>query len=182
MSRPSNAKAQFIETAINLFRRSGYHAVGLTEIIAASGAPKGSFYHHFPGGKEELADYAVRGAGRVIAKAIDEAFLNAATFEDGAQTLAAKIANWCEASNFMIGCPITPMLLELTPVSTILSARVKEVFNGWGAEITKHAERLGVGEASGERAERLLIALEGAWLIARMRRSRAPLMMAARMA
>ena len=52
MARPSDARSRLIRVASALFRQRGYDGVGLTEILEASGAPKGSFYHHFPEGKE----------------------------------------------------------------------------------------------------------------------------------
>jgi TetR/AcrR family transcriptional regulator, lmrAB and yxaGH operons repressor len=48
-----------IRAAVKLFRRHGYDGVGLTEILTEAKAPKGSFYHHFPKGKEELGAAAV---------------------------------------------------------------------------------------------------------------------------
>ncbi|MFX4827838.1 TetR family transcriptional regulator, partial [Acinetobacter baumannii] len=49
------ARERAIDTAERLFRVQGYAAAGLTQIIAESGSPKGSFYFHFRGGKRELA-------------------------------------------------------------------------------------------------------------------------------
>ena len=49
-----------------LFRRNGYAATGTNEIVAVSGAPKGSLYHYFPAGKAEIAAEAVTYAGGVV--------------------------------------------------------------------------------------------------------------------
>ncbi|MFN5881268.1 MAG: TetR/AcrR family transcriptional regulator, partial [Burkholderiales bacterium] len=46
-------------------RTRGYHGVGLNELLAAAQAPKGVLYHHFPGGKAELAVCAIES---VVAK------------------------------------------------------------------------------------------------------------------
>jgi TetR/AcrR family transcriptional repressor of lmrAB and yxaGH operons len=48
-------RERLIRAGVELFQSKGYHGVGIVEILAAAGAPKGSFYHHFPGGKEQLA-------------------------------------------------------------------------------------------------------------------------------
>jgi TetR/AcrR family transcriptional repressor of lmrAB and yxaGH operons len=55
MPRKTDARARAIATAERLFRIQGYTATGLTQIIEESGAPKGSFYFHFPRGKAQLA-------------------------------------------------------------------------------------------------------------------------------
>jgi len=59
MTRKTDARARAIETAERLFRTQGYTATGLNQILAESGAPKGSFYFHFPRGKAQLAEEAI---------------------------------------------------------------------------------------------------------------------------
>ncbi len=48
-----------ITAAVKLFRMQGYTATGLSQILEESGAPKGSFYFHFPRGKTQLAEEAI---------------------------------------------------------------------------------------------------------------------------
>ena len=66
MSNKVNTKEKFIETASRLFEIKGYNATGLNEILAESGAPKGSLYYHFPKGKEQLALESINLAGEKI--------------------------------------------------------------------------------------------------------------------
>ncbi|ALB47282.1 TetR/AcrR family transcriptional regulator [Clostridium beijerinckii] len=66
MSNKVNTKEKFIETASRLFELKGYNATGLNEILAESGAPKGSLYYHFPKGKEQLALESINLAGEKI--------------------------------------------------------------------------------------------------------------------
>ena len=51
---PADTRSRILKAALRLFRQHGYHGVGLNEILALAKAPKGSLYHHFPGGKEEI--------------------------------------------------------------------------------------------------------------------------------
>ena len=54
---PSNSgdtRERLLTAAQRLFRKRGYHATGLNDILEAAQAPKGSLYHHFPGGKEAI--------------------------------------------------------------------------------------------------------------------------------
>jgi TetR/AcrR family transcriptional repressor of lmrAB and yxaGH operons len=182
MPRPSDARSRFIDTAAVLFRQRGYHGVGLSEIIEAAQAPKGSFYHHFPGGKEELAGEAVRRAGRAIGRTLDQVFEQSPSFEAGALTLATMIAGWFEGSDWSAGCPVTTVLLDTTPASPALSVATREVFEDWITKVAGHAERLSAAGDPRERAIKLLVGLEGAWIVARTLRSAEPFRLAAAMA
>ncbi len=62
-ARGAASRAAFVNTAARLMRRQGYAGTGLNEIVARSGAPRGSLYFHFPGGKEQLAATALAQAG-----------------------------------------------------------------------------------------------------------------------
>jgi TetR/AcrR family transcriptional regulator, lmrAB and yxaGH operons repressor len=50
----SDTRSRILQAAYRTLRKRGYHASGLTDILELAQAPKGSMYHHFPGGKEEM--------------------------------------------------------------------------------------------------------------------------------
>ena len=60
------SKDNILETATRLFYFQGFHGTGLNQIIKESGAPKGSLYHYFPEGKEQLAEAAIELSKRRI--------------------------------------------------------------------------------------------------------------------
>ncbi|MEM9573977.1 MAG: helix-turn-helix domain-containing protein [Pseudomonadota bacterium] len=113
MPRSTNAKHKFIETAALLFQERGFNGVGLTEIIEKSDAPKGSFYHHFPGGKDELAKESVKSASIFMAQRMSGAFEDAQTFNEGVVNLFERVADWFEQSDWKRECPQpTPKMLS----------------------------------------------------------------------
>src|SRR5689334_21281371 len=61
---------ELVRTAMRLFRRQGYAATGLQQILAESGAPRGSLYHYFPDGKESIGAAAVELAGELVAETL----------------------------------------------------------------------------------------------------------------
>ena len=61
MANAAKHKDSLVRTAMRLFRRQGYASSGLQQILAESKAPRGSLYHYFPGGKEELGEAACAG-------------------------------------------------------------------------------------------------------------------------
>jgi len=167
----AESRAQAVETAADLFRRQGYAATGVAQIIEASGTPKGSFYFNFPGGKEELATEALRLGGGRLRDGIEQ--LAAAFEEPGAfvGALAEALAAGLESSEFQLGCPIATVALETATSSEALRAEAEAQFASWEAAM---APRLG------DRAGTVLAALEGALILARTRRSAAPVRAAGR--
>lgn len=83
-------RARLTEAAAALLRRQGYHATGLAEIVATAGAPRGSLYFHFPGGKEELVCAALADAGAAW-RARLEAVIEAAPDVGAAVTAACEL-------------------------------------------------------------------------------------------
>src|SRR5207248_1290430 len=59
----TTTKDRILDTSAELFRRQGYMGTGLKQLVAEAGAPFGSIYHFFPGGKEELGAETIRRSG-----------------------------------------------------------------------------------------------------------------------
>src|SRR5260370_126560 len=73
MPRRSDSRSRMVEAASELFRRRGYHGTAFSDVVRESGAPRGSIYFHFPGGKQELAREAVALAGDEIEEMVETA-------------------------------------------------------------------------------------------------------------
>src|SRR3989344_8949900 len=61
-----STRDKLIHAMADALQRKGLHGVGLNELLDIAGAPKGSLYHHFPGGKSELAVAAIDHISRTI--------------------------------------------------------------------------------------------------------------------
>ena len=70
MANAAKHKENLVRTTMRLFRRQGYASTGLQQVLAESGAPKGSLYHYFPNGKESLGEAAVDLAGGLVAQLV----------------------------------------------------------------------------------------------------------------
>ena len=164
-----STKNKLIWTAAKLFQEKGYNGVGLGEILSVSGIPKGSLYHHFPNGKSDLALAAAKFAHGEMTRIIDEAFLDAASFQDGATTLFHKLAKLFEFMGKHTACPVSYILFA-GPENIEFRKRTSEVFDAWIAQIAAHAERLGeTPSASESGARHLFVVLQGGWMLARAR-------------
>jgi TetR/AcrR family transcriptional regulator, lmrAB and yxaGH operons repressor len=168
MPRPSDARERLIRAAMKLFRQRGYDGVGLTEILTEADAPKGSFYHHFPGGKEQLGAAVVLHAGQFIGQLIDAEFRQAASFMEGVERVSNGIAQGFERSAHKEGCPITGIALDMVPKSAVISDATRKAFGQWQDLVAAHARRLGRPDFTADDALHLIMLLEGAWIMARV--------------
>jgi TetR/AcrR family transcriptional regulator, lmrAB and yxaGH operons repressor len=174
--RPSSREA-FISATAELLRAQGYAATGLNEIVARSGAPKGSLYFHFPGGKEQLAATAIAQAGAQLAGSIDAVLGSGADLAAGLGRLIDTMAAGLEASGYAAGCPIATVALEVSSESEPIRAAAAQAFESWLAALGARFAAGGLCDEEAEsRAMFVLAAIEGALILARVRRSPAPLL------
>jgi TetR/AcrR family transcriptional repressor of lmrAB and yxaGH operons len=171
MPRTTTARGDAIAAAADLFRRQGYAATGLETILAVSGAPKGSFYHHFPGGKEDLAVEAVRLGGRQITERLEHAAAMSATAGALVTAAAAAQAADLRESGYELGCPVATVTLELAGSSDVVADASRSAFERWAEPLAGKLRAAGRTDAEAARLARWAIAnLEGALLLARASR------------
>lgn len=176
----SSKRDDIISTTCQLMETQGYHATGLNQILAESGAPKGSLYYYFPDGKEELAIEAIEQSSGNIAQRIRDVL---ATLDDPAEAVKAffdALAGHVEASGFRQGGPITAIALEAASTNERLRAACTDAYDLWQKAFEdKLLQRF--GEVRAKRLAALIIAtIEGAIILSRSERSTRPLQDAAR--
>ncbi|MFN4310625.1 MAG: TetR/AcrR family transcriptional regulator [Ferrovibrio sp.] len=171
-----SARDRFVEMTAKLMSRRGYAGTGLNEIVEKSGAPKGSLYHYFPDGKEQLAAAAVTWASARFMATLRDELVGSATVAEAMGNLAETIAGWLEASKFRDGSPLTIVAVETGPFIEPLRLACDVGYRDWGDTI---AEALRAeGRKPAEAADLALLAvtsLEGAVILARTRHSAEPL-------
>ena len=176
MAKASDSKAKTLAAAVNLFRRQGYHGTALQDILAAGGAPRGSLYFHFPKGKEEIGEAALRLAGEAVRQAIAQVAEKSDNAESFLVRIVRTMASDLERSGYAEGCPIATTALETAAQSEVLGAATRNAFQKWELEIKRGLFRFGM--TSGEAdlvATMVLNQLEGALLLARTYRSLEPI-------
>lgn len=170
----SATRERMIESAALLMRESGVEATSFSEVLAHSGAPRGSIYHHFPGGKAQLIEEATIHAGEFIAAGLAAALAD----DDPVAAVRSFASSWrrvLRESDFAAGCPIVAATLEgerTPPAREAASA----AFSRWQGLL---ASAIAEHEPSRERARALatlaIAAIEGAIVLSRAQRSTAPL-------
>ena len=169
------SRARLIAAAGRLFQEKGYAATGLNEILTLAGAPKGSLYHHFPGGKAALGAAAMRGAGALLRETLRARRAEAGDAAGAVAAFAADLAGWLEGSGFTRGCPVATVALEQTPGEGDLPDAVRGALS---RTVDLLADMIAQDGAAPDRARSLastaLAALEGALILARAKGDSAP--------
>lgn len=183
MAKAAVHKQNLVHTAMRLFRRQGYAATGLQQILHESGAPRGSLYHYFPAGKESLGEAAIRLAGEKILQMLTELAERHREPRAFLRAYCKVMADWMEESEFRSGCPIATVLLETAPASPDIAEAGAQAFDSWGQVIADVLMRANLSRRSARAEAQLIIgAMEGALLLARVRQSTRPILDVARMA
>ena len=163
-----------------LFRRQGYAGTGTNDILALSKAPRGSLYHYFPRGKQQIAAEAVRYAGGLVTQTLD-ALLTQYGPASAIRRYGRLLAGWMQDSNFRDGCPISTTLLEISPESVEVTGAGLEAFTAWTDMIGQALRSAGVSAARARSLAAVAIAaIEGSLIMARVTQSPSPILDATR--
>lgn len=167
-----NTRERIVETSAELFRRQGYAATGVKQIVTAAQAPFGSIYHHFPGGKEQLGAEAVRTSGALYELLIPAVFDPAPDLVSAVRAFFAGAAEHLRETDYEDACPIATVALEVCSRSETMRQACADVFDSWIAAGMPRFTAAGLDERT---ARRLVIgmisALEGAFVLARATRN-----------
>lgn len=180
MARPSRHRDAIVQTAARLFRKQGFAATGLNQIVEESGAPKGSLYHYFPGGKETIAAAAVVWAAERVEHTLSTLAAEAEGPGELVRRYALLLAGWMSKSGFRDGCPISTTLLETVPESHLIREAGAAAFADWAAVFCRSLQTRKVSRGRAQRLASMAIAvIEGALIQARVAVHPQPLLDAA---
>ena len=176
MKKGERTKSQMIATTAALLQRQGFHATGLSQILKQSGAPKGSLYFHFPGGKEDLACTALDQAGAEWRQRLELAINAISDPGDAVMVACQTLGRLLAESDYTNGCPLATVALEAAATSEPVRETCARHYAGWEELISERIASAGVSPDEAERfATFVLSAIEGALLLARVYRSTEPL-------
>lgn len=162
-------RREIVRTAAVLFRRQGYAGTGTQQILAVSGAPRGSLYHYFPQGKEQIGQAALEYAGDLVTATLARLVEQEPTPGAALREYGRLLAGWLHDSGYRDGCPITTTLLELAPASEGVTATGRRAFTAWTGTLEQALLTAGADLARARRLATLAVAaLEGALILARV--------------
>ena len=173
---PSPRERMVISAAL-LIRERGAQPTAIADVLEHSGAPRGSAYHYFPGGRTQLLCEAIDYAGEYVAGKIDKA-------DNGLEALDGLVAYYRKQllrSDYRAGCPVVAVTVEAgdpakQDQSTPVIDRAATAFTRWTDLIAQRLIADGVpAKRAGELAMLSTTAIEGAIIVARASRDLAPL-------
>jgi AcrR family transcriptional regulator len=170
----TDSRASMVRGAASLIRTRGVNATSFSEVLAESGAPRGSIYYHFPKGKEQLAGDAIRWTSeRVLAH---QRSCRATT---PAGVLDCFIDMWRQvvvASGGTAGCVVAGVAIDTTAEDRAMIDLVRATFRSWVDLLTEQLSAVGI---PGRRASRVAVAvvagMEGALILCRAEGNSGPL-------
>ncbi len=172
---PSETREKILDASGDLFRRQGYAGTGIKQILEQAGAPFGSLYHFFPGGKSALGAETVRHSGFLYGLLLAEYAPPEVGLVEGIEAFFAAAARDLEDSGYADACPIATVALEVSSVDEEIRLACAEVFDAW---IEAGVWRFGLAGIEPGAARPLVIqmlaGLEGAFVLARALRSTEP--------
>ncbi len=174
-----STRESILTAAAELMRRKGYGAVGMKDIAEASGAPIGSLYHHFRGGKVQIVREALVNAGQAYALLIPSIVDEYSDLGAAIEGVFTQAAEDMAATGFANMCPVASIAAEIADTVEELRETSAGVFTDWVDGGTAYFHARGLDEPRAREVTLALIgALEGAFVLARTLRSAEPLLAA----
>ncbi|MGF1545112.1 MAG: TetR/AcrR family transcriptional regulator [Parvularculaceae bacterium] len=168
----ARTREKFVDAAARLFQSDGYHGVGLARIVEESGAPKGSFYFHFKGGKADLALAAIAKSEADVSALLAYAARRADGPDAYVRAIASGLMRWLKASGYAAGCPVAGLTIELAAGAPAVAKACAAAYAQWTAPIARDLARVGVDPSTtDDLAAPIVAALEGGVVMCRASRS-----------
>ncbi|WP_349865705.1 TetR/AcrR family transcriptional regulator [Leifsonia sp. WHRI 6310E] len=161
---PADVRSRMVDGAIRLLATRGLAGTSFSEVLEVTGAPRGSIYHHFPGGKDELIAAAVdRSAENAVAlldqRAGEPADRVAELFLDTWRLLLTR-------SGFEAGCALVAVTVDAD--TDVLRELAAAAFTAWRGHLAELLTRGGLPAETAQRTATLLLAAaEGGVILSR---------------
>ncbi|WP_137991033.1 TetR/AcrR family transcriptional regulator [Streptomyces vilmorinianum] len=159
-------RGRMVDAAVDALRQRGLQGMSFTDVLAQSGAARGAIYHHFPGGKNQLAAEAATRHGRDVRDRLAEF---GASGPEGVATAFVEFARpVAEAAAQGVGCAVAAVTVPADEENGELCRAAASVFTSWTEQLSRALREAGLPAADAEEKAALLIALlEGAQVLCR---------------
>jgi TetR/AcrR family transcriptional repressor of lmrAB and yxaGH operons len=165
----TGTRDRLIAAMVDALRHRGYHGVGISELLASAQTPKGVLYHHFPGGKSELAVKAIEAVAEQLGSALEQLIQLRADPVVATTLWMGSAQKMLEESNFHAGCPLATIALESTGEDAEIRVALNNAFALLRAKISQILGAFGMPDPTARATASLIVsAYEGALLQSRV--------------
>jgi TetR/AcrR family transcriptional regulator, lmrAB and yxaGH operons repressor len=172
----TQTRERMIEATARLLHQRGYYGTSLNDILEASGAPRGSLYFHFPGGKDQLVLEATRRAVEQTTHEVAAILDSAESPARGVRAVVELTGQIMDESDYTFGCPVAPLILDSPADHPELAELCRRAFEEWVGMMQTTFVKAGIDE---DRANSLALlvesSIEGLLLMARAYRNSKPM-------
>ncbi len=169
-TKGQRARERMLNASIELMRGSGLSGAGINEIVRASGSPKGSVYHFFPGGKPQVVTEALAAYTESVHEFIDRSMAGEDKPGEKVVALFDALAARLEESGYLKSCAAGAVSLDLDEQLEGLRQAVEAAFADWADVIASHLPFVDRRRAR-SMADLLVSTIEGAYIRGRAERS-----------
>ena len=168
----ATTRDRLLIATMHLLARQGLAGTGVKQILEQADAQFSSLYHHFPGGKDELAAEALRTAGILYQGLVESVWDEA---DDVVQSVRAVFNGAAQAlvdSDYEDVCPIGTVAMEVASSNEDLRKATAEIYEMWVASAQRRIRKAGISVRQAEKlALSIITLLEGAFVLCRATRS-----------
>ncbi len=162
---------RMVAGAVRLLARRGPHATSFSTVLAETGAPRGSIYHHFPGGKDELVVAAIAANERHALDLLDRDA--GASAVEVAKSFLRAWRSLLTGTDFEAGCALVAVTVAAESVP--VRERAADAFRAWHERLARALADGGLDPGTAQVTALLLLsASEGAVVISRAERDIRP--------
>jgi TetR/AcrR family transcriptional regulator, lmrAB and yxaGH operons repressor len=174
MGARSTTRQKMLLSSVELLRERGAGGVTVDAVLSRSQSPRGSVYHHFPGGRAEIISEALALAGDTTSAIIERATAEGSL---GALRRFGKFWNKLLVNfDFNAGCPVVSVAVGGSADDQQLQPAVAQIFQRWHQALAEAIIADGVDEPRAHRLATMAVAaIEGAIILCRIQRSTTPL-------
>lgn len=164
MKKTITERADVLPVLAEVFRAHGYEGTSLALITAATGLGKGSLYHFFPGGKEQMAAEVLADIDRWFNETVYDPLRKAADPAQGIADMFASVDRYFHSGRRV--CLVG--VVALGAARDAFGEQVKAYFVGWIVALATALRRTGLEKAvARQRAEQVVLEIQGALVLAR---------------
>jgi TetR/AcrR family transcriptional repressor of lmrAB and yxaGH operons len=177
----SDTRTRMVDTTARLLQQRGYHGTALGDVLTDSGAPRGSLYFHFPGGKDELVAAATRQAVDAITAELRETLGGDLPASKAVRQIMEAAADALATTDYAFGSPVAPIVLDALNDDSEIAEMSRETFATWIGLLEASFVRSGIpARRAGALATLVQASYEGLLVICRATRDTTPMRNAAR--